>query len=103
MGICAAVLGLSRRGAADDHDDAAPDHAADRHGEAIALRSMAINLSSALMPLAFGLAGATLGATVLFWIMGAAVAGGSLAARHVGAGPNPARSAPRGRGLEPDA
>ena len=34
----------------------------DRHGEAIALRSMAINLSSALMPLMFGLAGAALGA-----------------------------------------
>ena len=60
-----------------------------RHGEAIALRSMAINLSSAVMPLAFGLAGATLGASALFWMMGAAVASGSLAARHVGA-PQPA-------------
>jgi MFS family permease len=55
-----------------------------RHGEAIALRSMAINLSSAVMPLAFGLAGATLGASALFWMMGAAVASGSLAARHIG-------------------
>ena len=60
-----------------------------RHGEAIALRSMAINLSSAVMPLAFGLAGATLGASALFWVMGAAVAAGSLAARHVGV-PRPA-------------
>jgi predicted MFS family arabinose efflux permease len=57
----------------------------DRHGEAIALRSMAINLSSALMPLAFGAAGATLGASALFWIMGTAVASGSLVARQVGA------------------
>jgi len=37
------------------------------------------------MPLAFGLAGATLGASALFWLMGAAVASGSLAARHVDA------------------
>jgi MFS family permease len=61
-----------------------------RHGEAIALRSMAINLSSAVMPLAFGVAGATLGASALFWVMGAAVAGGSVAARHVGAVVRPA-------------
>jgi hypothetical protein len=60
-----------------------------RHGEAIALRSMAINFSSAVMPLAFGVAGATLGASALFWAMGAAVASGSLAARHVGV-PRPA-------------
>jgi hypothetical protein len=33
-----------------------------RHGEAIALRSITIILSSALMPLAFGAAGAALGA-----------------------------------------
>jgi predicted MFS family arabinose efflux permease len=55
-----------------------------RHGEAIALRSMAINLSSAVMPLAFGIAGATLGASALFWLMGAAVAAGSVAARRIG-------------------
>jgi MFS family permease len=60
-----------------------------RHGEAIALRSMAINFSSAVMPLAFGLAGATLGASALFWLMGAAVASGSVAARRIGA-PRPA-------------
>nr|HET7859405.1 MFS transporter [Caldimonas sp.] len=56
-----------------------------RHGEAIALRSMAINFSSATMPLAFGVAGATLGASAVFWLMAAAVASGSLAARRVGA------------------
>ena len=58
-----------------------------RHGEAIALRSMAINLSSAVMPLAFGIVGAALGASALFWVMGAAVASGSLAARHVRSAP----------------
>jgi len=57
----------------------------DRHGEAIALRSMTINLSSSLMPLLFGLAGASLGAAALFWAMGAAVAAGSWQARRLGA------------------
>ena len=55
-----------------------------RHGEAIALRSMAINLSSAVMPLAFGFAGAAMGVSLLFWAMGAGVAAGSVAARKVG-------------------
>ena len=60
---------------------------AGRHGEAIALRSMAMNSSSAFMPLVFGVVGTALGASALFWMMGAAVASGSLAARRVGAGP----------------
>ena len=85
MGCCAVVLGLAL-GAVQPMimttlHQITP---AARHGEAIALRSMAINFSSAVMPLAFGLAGATLGASALFWLMGAAVASGSLAARHVG-------------------
>ena len=58
----------------------------ERHGEAIALRSITINFSSALMPLLFGALGATLGASTLFWLMGAAVGAGSLPARRVGAG-----------------
>jgi MFS family permease len=56
----------------------------ERHGEAIALRSMTINFSSATMPLLFGLGGAALGAASLFWIMAAAVGSGSVAARRVG-------------------
>jgi predicted MFS family arabinose efflux permease len=86
MGACAVVLGLAL-GAVQPmimttlHQITPPE----RHGEAIALRSMAINFSSAVMPLAFGLAGATLGTSLLFWLMGAAVASGSLAARHVSA------------------
>jgi MFS family permease len=55
----------------------------DRHGEAIALRSMTINLSSALMPLVFGFAGAALGAASLFWVMGAAVLAGSALTRRL--------------------
>ncbi|MEO9068174.1 MAG: MFS transporter, partial [Caldimonas sp.] len=86
MGLCAVVLGLALGAVqpmimATLHQLTPPD----RHGEAIALRSMAINCSSALMPLAFGLAGATLGASALFWVMAVAVSSGSLVARHVGA------------------
>jgi MFS family permease len=55
-----------------------------RHGEALALRSMTINGASALMPLLFGVAGSTLGVAPLFWIMAAAMATGSLTARRVG-------------------
>ena len=88
MGACAIVLGLAL-GAVQPMimttlHQITPH---ERHGEAIALRSMVINLSSAVMPLAFGLAGATLGASALFWLMGAAVAGGSIPARRVGLGP----------------
>ena len=52
-----------------------------RHGEAIAIRSMTINFSSSVMPLAFGLVGTALGPGVVFWLMGAAVGGGSWAVR----------------------
>jgi MFS family permease len=62
-----------------------------RHGEAIALRSMTINLSSALMPLVFGVLGAALGAASLFWAVGASVAAGSWPARRVGQASPPLR------------
>ena len=93
MGACAVMLGLAL-GAVQPMimttlHQITP---ADRHGEAIALRSMAINFSSALMPLAFGFAGATLGASALFWMMGAAVASGSFAARRIGGAPLPVRT-----------
>ena len=52
-----------------------------RHGESLAFRSMAINLSSALMPLIFGAVGVAVGAASLFWAMGAAVGAGSMSAR----------------------
>lgn len=57
----------------------------ERHGEAIALRSMTINFAGALMPLLFGALGAALGASALFWLMGAAVGAGSVPARRIGA------------------
>jgi hypothetical protein len=44
-----------------------------RHGEALAFRSMAINASSTVMPLIFGALGAAVGAAALFWVVGGAV------------------------------
>ena len=66
----------------------------DRHGEAIALRSMTINLSSALMPLLFGALGAALGA------VDAVLADGRGGGRRQRAGPAHRRS--RRRRSEPD-
>lgn len=54
-----------------------------RHGEAIALRSMVINLSSTALPLAFGAAGAAVGVAALFWGVGALTAAGSWPARRL--------------------
>ena len=81
MGVCAVLLGLTL-GAVQPMIMSTLHHLtpAHRHGEAIAFRSMAINFSSSVMPLAFGLAGTALGPGVLFWLMGAAVGGGSWAA-----------------------
>ncbi len=49
----------------------------DRHGEALGLRLMAINGSSVLMPMIFGLAGAAIGVAGLFWVTGACVGAGA--------------------------
>lgn len=54
-----------------------------RHGESLAFRSMAINASSALMPLAFGALGVVMGAGSLFWIVGAAVGCGAWVTRRL--------------------
>lgn len=82
MGICATLLGLTL-GAVQPMIMSTLHHLTPvhRHGEAIAFRSMAINASSSVMPLAFGVAGSVLGPGVMFWIMGAAVGAGSWVAR----------------------
>lgn len=85
MALCAVVLGLAL-GAVQPMvmstlHHITPPH---RHGEAIAFRSMVMNLSSTMMPLAFGAAGTAVGAASLFWLMGAAVGTGSLSARRIG-------------------
>lgn len=87
MGVCAALLGLTL-GSVQPMvmsmlHHITPDH---RHGEALALRSMAMNTSSTLMPLLFGATGALVGASLLFWLVGGAVAGGSWAARTLRTG-----------------
>jgi MFS family permease len=78
MGLCAALLGLTL-GAVQPMIMSTLHHLTppNRHGEAIAFRSMAINFSSSVMPLAFGVAGTALGPGVVFWLMGAAVGAGS--------------------------
>lgn len=85
MAACAGALGLAL-GSVNPMIMTTLHHLtpSDRHGEAIALRSMTINSSSALMPLLFGAAGAAIGAATLFWMMAAAVGAGSWQARQVG-------------------
>jgi predicted MFS family arabinose efflux permease len=48
-----------------------------QHGQAMGLRLMSINLSSVLMPLLFGTAGAIVGVSVVFWTVGFSVGLGS--------------------------
>ena len=87
MGACAVGLGLTL-GAVQPMimstlHRLTPDQ---RHGEALAFRSMAINASSTVMPLLFGATGAVVGAAVLFWAVGGAVGAGAwLARRETGA------------------
>lgn len=82
MAGCAALLGLAL-GSVQPMVMSTLHHLtpAHRHGEAIALRSATINAASSLMPLAMGAAGALVGAAAIFWVMAAAVAGGSRAVR----------------------
>jgi MFS family permease len=48
-----------------------------RHGEAVALRIMAINASSVAMPMLFGVAGAVIGISGVFWAVGLLVGAGT--------------------------
>jgi MFS family permease len=57
---------------------------AQRHGEALALRSMTINAASTVMPLLFGALGTAIGAAPLFWLMAALMGAGSSVAAKVG-------------------
>jgi len=89
MGLCSVLLGLVL-GTAQPmimstlHQITPPN----RQGEALGLRLMSINASSVLMPMLFGAAGAVAGVAPVFWVVGAAVGGGSrLAWRLRPAGP----------------
>lgn len=84
MGACAALLGVAL-GSVQPMVMSMLHHLTpqQRHGEALALRSMAINMSSTALPLVFGATGAVLGAAVLFWAVGAAVGLGSTLVRRL--------------------
>jgi MFS family permease len=84
MAACALLLGLAL-GSVQPMIMSSLHHITplERHGEAIALRSMTINFASTVMPLLFGVAGAALGAGAMFWLMAASVGAGSLHARRI--------------------
>jgi MFS family permease len=84
MGLCALLLGITL-GSVQPMVMSMLHHLTpdERHGEALAFRSMAINASSTVMPLIFGALGTLLGAAVLFWAVGGAVGAGSWLARRL--------------------
>jgi MFS family permease len=87
MAVCGVLLGLAL-GAVQPMIMSSLHHLTpqERHGEAIALRSMAMNLSSTVMPLLFGVAGAAMGAASICWFMAVAAGAGSMKARQVESG-----------------
>jgi MFS family permease len=84
MAACAALLGLTLGSVQPmimgTLYHLTPDQ---RHGEALALRSMAMNTSSTVMPLVFGVLGSVIGAGVLFWLVGGSVGSGALLTRRL--------------------
>jgi predicted MFS family arabinose efflux permease len=78
MGACSVLLGLALGSVQpmvmSTLHQTTPQHL---HGQALGLRLMTINASSVLMPLLFGMAGAAVGLTVVFWATAAAVGGGA--------------------------
>ena len=78
MGACSVFLGFSlgvvQPMIMSTLHQITPPH---RHGEALGLRMMSINASSVLMPMLFGSAGAAVGVTAVFWVVGSMVGLGS--------------------------
>jgi predicted MFS family arabinose efflux permease len=78
MGVCSGVIGLTLGGiqpmVMSMLHQITPRH---RHGEAVAVRLMLVNMSSVAMPLLFGAAGGALGTGAVFWVMGVVLAAGS--------------------------
>jgi len=85
MGLCSVLLGLAlgtvQPMVLSTMHQITPEH---RHGEAVAIRIMAINASSVVMPMLFGLAGTLIGISGVFWIVGAVVGGGVRLAFELG-------------------
>jgi predicted MFS family arabinose efflux permease len=77
MGMCSVLLGISlgtvQPMVMSTLHQITPEH---RHGEAVAVRLMAINASSVTMPMLFGVAGAAIGISGVFWVFGAVVGSG---------------------------
>lgn len=77
MGVCSVLLGLTlgtvQPMIMSTLHQITPG---DRHGEALGLRLMAINASSVAMPMVFGLAGAAVGVSAVFWMVGLTVSCG---------------------------
>lgn len=81
MGVCSALLGLSL-GAVQPMVMSTLHQItpASRHGEALGLRLMGINISSVVMPMLFGAAGAVIGIGGVFWCVAAFVGMGTRSA-----------------------
>ncbi|WP_420821456.1 MFS transporter [Rhodoferax sediminis] len=83
MGLCSvaigAALGLVQPMVMSMLHQITPRH---RHGEALAVRLILVNLSSVGMPMMFGAVGGVLGASGVFWAMGTIIGVGS----HLGTG-----------------
>lgn len=90
MGLCSALLGATLS-TAQPMVMSMLHHITPRHrlGEALAMRLITVNLSGVLMPVLFGTVGGLLGASGVFWVMGAVVGAGSrlgYSLRRIGAG-----------------
>jgi MFS family permease len=87
MGACSVLLGLAlgcvQPMVMSTLHQITPEH---RHGQAVALRMMAINASSVAMPMLFGAAGAFIGVAGVFWAVAAVAAGGTRLAYRLRAG-----------------
>ncbi|MEJ6023642.1 MFS transporter [Ramlibacter sp. PS4R-6] len=85
MGLCSVLLGMAlgcvQPMVMSTLHQITPEH---RHGEAVAMRVMAINASSVTMPILFGMAGAFIGVSGVFWVVGAAVGSGMRLAMKLG-------------------
>lgn len=77
MGLCSVLLGFAlstvQPMVMSMLHQITPEH---RHGEAVAMRLMALNASSVTMPMLFGIAGTMIGISGLFWVFAAVVGSG---------------------------
>ncbi len=87
MGLCSVLLGLALGSVQpmimSTLHQITPEHL---HGQALGLRLMAINASSVLMPVLFGVAGAAVGLSAVFWATAVVVGGGTRLALGLRAG-----------------